>query len=75
MNKNIKITRPANDPKILRIFVDYCGMLPPYNVTTQLTTSSQMGVVKYVSEYNLLTKTIIPRTTVLKALKEDQIIV
>mgnify|MGYP007030462000 CR=1 FL=1 len=30
-----------------------------------------MGVVKYVSEYNLLTKTIIPRTTVLKALKED----
>lgn len=73
-NSRVKWSRPANDPTLVRVFVDYCGLLPNHNITTELTSNSQVGVIKYVSEYNLGSRSIIPRTTVLRAIKDDEIL-
>lgn len=73
-NSKIKVSRPVNDPTMLRVFVDYCGLLPSQNITTELTSNSQVGVIKYVSEYNLANRSTIPRTTVSRAIKDDEIL-
>lgn len=66
--------RHQNDPSEVRVLLDYCGLLPPQNVTVEMSSNSQIGNVKYVSEYNLGSRTVIPRATV-SALKDDDIIV
>lgn len=50
---SIKIIRPLNDSSSMRVLLDYCGLLPPENITVELSSNSQIGNVKYVNVYDL----------------------
>ena len=65
---NYRIVRPLNDATTVKILLDYCGLLPPQNITVELNSNSPLGNVKYISLYNLGAKTAIPFS--ISALKE-----
>jgi hypothetical protein len=66
---NIRVIRPQNDSSIIRILLDYCGLLPPGNILVQLNSSSQLGNIKYITAYDLAHKNSIPITNFTAALK------